>query len=635
MDVANITFSHIVDLPAGNYFTWCIAAADVNADGMMDIIFGNSNHDNQLLLNDGEGGFSEAVDLPGGILETYSIAVADINNDGLVDIIIGSITQKNQLLLNDGDGIYSKAVDLPGGYTYTKSIAVADVNNDGMVDIIIGNYNQTNQLLISNDFGSYFDVVVLPGGDMTTFSVAAADVNNDGMVDIIIGDGGYPSPQKNQLLLNNGFGNYLNVVELPGGDMSTRFIVAADVNNDGMVDISIGTNSDQRNRLLLNNGAGGYSEAVDLPGGTKETRSIAVADINGDGMVDIVVGNYGGKNQLLLNDGNGTYLEAVDLPGGYSSTTSIAVVDVNYNGMADIITGNVHDNNQWLPVSTLAANTPSPTILVPPLAPTTSGGSSIWLAIVIFMTVGSVAVVGFGIYCYYKKKDNCCGNRENDNDYDKEEGPSPPAPSDHYNEEESASLTAPALKPPPSPPLGSNITIATTNSNRFHAFLTHNWGEDNESRNNHKRVIQFKNALQSCGIQNLWLDEERMTGDIIKQMCNGIDQSGLIIVFITQNYIEKVAGRGPKGDNDNCLLEFNYANRKKGSSKLIAVVMEESCSDSNKWDGPIGMILGGHLYYSFKKDSDLMRCADEVAAEIRSRLGESEFVRIQSTDVSN
>lgn len=165
----------------------------------------------------------------------------------------------------------------------------------------------------------------------------------------------------------------------------------------------------------------------------------------------------------------------------------------------------------------------------------------------------------------------------------------------------------------------------------FHAFLTHNWGNDEEGRNNHKRVVQFKKALSEFGIENLWLDEERMTGNIVQQMCDGIDNSKLVVVFITQAYIDKVAGRSPKGYSDNCLLEYQYAAGRKGSTKLIAVVMEDSCSDSSKWDGPIGMHLGTELYYAFKKDSDLRRCAKEVATEIRSRLGdEFEFDTVQS-----
>jgi len=165
---------------------------------------------------------------------------------------------------------------------------------------------------------------------------------------------------------------------------------------------------------------------------------------------------------------------------------------------------------------------------------------------------------------------------------------------------------------------------------QYHTFLTHNWGEDMQKRNNHKRVVQFKKELAEHGIENLWLDEERMTGNIVQQMCDGIDDSKLVIVFITQSYIDKVAGRSTKGTHDNCLLEFRYAARKKGTSNLIAVAMEEACTDAANWDGPVSFYLGGELYYSFKHNSELKRCAREVAAEIRLRLGEPEFKKIQS-----
>jgi hypothetical protein len=88
------------------------------------------------------------VDLPGGASLSYSIAVADMNNDGMLDIVIGNYNQKNQLLINSGDGTFSEDVeDLPGGALSTWSIAVADMNNDGMLDIVIGNSDQKNQLV--------------------------------------------------------------------------------------------------------------------------------------------------------------------------------------------------------------------------------------------------------------------------------------------------------------------------------------------------------------------------------------------------------------------------------------------------------------------------------------------------------
>jgi len=55
---------------------------------------------------------------------------------------------------------------------------------------------------------------------------------------------------------------------------------------------------------------------------------------------------------------------------------------------------------------------------------------------------------------------------------------------------------------------------------------------------------------------------------------------------------------------------------------MIAVVMEDRCCNTSKWDGPVGLHLGGELYYTFRKDSDMRQCAKDVATEIRRRLRE-------------
>merc|ERR1711908_242347 len=94
-----------------------------------------------------------------------------------------------------------------------------------------------------------------------------------------------------------------------------------------------------------------------------------------------------------------------------------------------------------------------------------------------------------------------------------------------------------------------------------------------------------------------WFDEERMVGDIVKQMTEGIDRSRNVIVFITKTYVEKVNGEAERGLDDNCALEFGYACQRKGIRWLIATVMEPSCCDTRKWHGPVGMKLGGQLFH--------------------------------------
>ena len=136
----------------------------------------------------------------------------------------------------------------------------------------------------------------------------------------------------------------------------------------------------------------------------------------------------------------------------------------------------------------------------------------------------------------------------------------------------------------------------------FDVFLTHDWGTDEHGRNNHERVALVNAALKRAGLVT-WFDEERMQGDIVSQMTDGIDRSSVVLVFVTRNYICKVAGEGPNGANDNCKAEFDYACNRKGVERMVAVVMEAGCADTREWRGAVGMRLGGHLYHDLSADA--------------------------------
>jgi hypothetical protein len=199
-------------LPNSALQTEFVAIADVNNDGMLDIVFGNLGKDsiiqnNQLLINAGDGNFNNAVDLPGGALYTSSVAIGNINNDGMLDIIIGNFYGINQLLMNAGDGAFNDAVELSSCTLNTTSVATGDMNNDGLLDIIIGNENQSNQLLINAGDGTFNDIVDLPSGAWKRTSVAIADMNNDSIL---------------------------------GGSLYTQSLQIVDMNNDGLLDIIIG-----------------------------------------------------------------------------------------------------------------------------------------------------------------------------------------------------------------------------------------------------------------------------------------------------------------------------------------------------------------------------------------------------------
>ena len=137
----------------------------------------------------------------------------------------------------------------------------------------------------------------------------------------------------------------------------------------------------------------------------------------------------------------------------------------------------------------------------------------------------------------------------------------------------------------------------------YDCFLTHDWGQDEDGRDNHARVARVCAALKAEGLRP-WFDEDQMRGDINSKMVEGIEGSRSIVCFITKRYLQKAGGNGPSGANDNCKFEFDYGCRRKGVEKMISVVMERGCRNPNDWSGTVGGKLGGMLYVDLSSDGD-------------------------------
>ena len=116
-------------------------------------------------------------------------------------------------------------------------------------------------------------------------------------------------------------------------------------------------------------------------------------------------------------------------------------------------------------------------------------------------------------------------------------------------------------------------------------------------------------------------------------MSRGINNSLTVIVFITEDYITKVAGEAVNGDNDNCKLEFEYACEHKGVNNLILVEMEET---TKPWRGSVGLYAGRILSYSYKKNRDLVSCIRSLLNEIEQRIDDVHYIesKAQCDDVS-
>jgi hypothetical protein len=160
---------------------------------------------------------------------------------------------------------------------------------------------------------------------------------------------------------------------------------------------------------------------------------------------------------------------------------------------------------------------------------------------------------------------------------------------------------------PPAPPIVSD------------AFLSHDWGVGNA---NHILVSRINDELKRRNLVT-WFDQDRMEGNILTKMTEGIDHSRCFVAFITKKYIEKVSSAD---ERDNCKIEFQYAFNRFGPQRMIAVVVDSGARNSKEWTGLVGAALGSHLYVSLYEDSSpekfSLKC-DELNNRILSLIAPS------------
>ncbi len=133
-----------------------IRAADVDGDGDPDLLVANVSfvaswsRQDRLLLNDGEGFFFDADPsaLPADNRDHFSIQAADLDADGDLDVITPRSVVRGgagdfRVLLNDGSGIFSESAIgsvIPATADGNGfDIEVADFNDDGRDDLFFCN----------------------------------------------------------------------------------------------------------------------------------------------------------------------------------------------------------------------------------------------------------------------------------------------------------------------------------------------------------------------------------------------------------------------------------------------------------------------------------------------------------------
>ena len=250
--------------------------------------------------------------LDGAYGTTYSIGLADVDDDGDVDAVYGnSTTAQSQVFTNDGSGNYALYSYLPGGAIHTRDIAMADIDNDSDIDIIAASLLSLR--IMTNDGNGYYGLYQTIGASGTIVCVSAADFNNDGYVDFVEGI----SNGNDVVYLNDNNGNfYIGDNTFDYNPYNAKDNFTYDYDMDGIVDIV----SLYEYALVFYKGEGDgtFYEKQNFTS-LAEMSALDVGDVNNDFSLDIVASELNGVILLFEYDSpNGIFNQSASTFGDAS-----------------------------------------------------------------------------------------------------------------------------------------------------------------------------------------------------------------------------------------------------------------------------------------------------------------------------
>ncbi len=312
----------------------------------------------------------------GILLSAYSVSVrsadgsliaGDFNEDGTDDLVVaggGAATDSVLAVLNStaATGINYSMTSLISASAGVYGLATGDFNGDGHLDFVAARgFGAGVEVYLGDGTGAFtaHTIGTFSGNPIFGEAIQAGDVDGDGDVDLLIVSEG-------RLLLNQG--NDVNGVpvytsfDLPQlaemGDLSQVLARFADVNNDGLADIVIGSLDTSYIGVLL--GSDGFSTNKGTPVTLSQASGnvISIGDADA-GSNDVEISLSATHGTLTLSTLSGLTFSSGDGTGDASMTFRGTVAEINaaldgmtftpeanYSGNAELSV-NVNDTRQY------------------------------------------------------------------------------------------------------------------------------------------------------------------------------------------------------------------------------------------------------------------------------------------------
>ncbi|MCA9258647.1 MAG: VCBS repeat-containing protein, partial [Planctomycetales bacterium] len=300
-------------------------------DGDMDVVTqsvsGVAWHEN---LGDGSYATQVVTTTSNGGSGLY---VADIDRNGSLDLVSAALNNDRlSWYRNNGSESFSRrTLSMP-----VTGVTVGDLDQDGDQDVMTSSWFGVDDGILWYEnlgAGTFTRHNLLPGV-RTVEDLAVVDLDGDGDVDVVAA-----RSQDDQLLwLENdgaqGFTSHVidETVGLPSS-YSVNAVYPVDLDNDGDIDLSTGSNYDDDVAWYENDGSQNFSPHI-VSSVLLEVADVSAADLDGDGDSDLVAVSYNSID-WFENDGAGAFVHHAIGTG--SRPDDVFPADMDGDGDLDLL----------------------------------------------------------------------------------------------------------------------------------------------------------------------------------------------------------------------------------------------------------------------------------------------------------
>ena len=286
---------------------------DLDDDGRSDLVFCNAS-ENSVNLDPGSyvylntcGGYGSRPTFTLPTRRAHCVGCADINRDGYLDLMFTGFDNPDLLIFYGSDAGWdaepATVIRMEHNgvcYKEPRFIYLADLNNDGHLDLVVPQIESDRSFIL---WGSAEGFNMDRCQFLSVFhacSVRAADLTGNGFLDLLVGGHITSSQGPHDSFVYIYWNGPDGLSEarrtlLPADGVNSMAL--GDFNNDGRLDLFVGSYSDSRWRDLDSfiywNRAGRYFSASDRQRlFTHSVSGSIAADFNEDGYVDLAVANH-------------------------------------------------------------------------------------------------------------------------------------------------------------------------------------------------------------------------------------------------------------------------------------------------------------------------------------------------------